>query len=91
MAQQASALKAGGRRQEAGGRRQEAGGRRQEAEPTPNPSGGGELEAVPMKKFFSPPCMKITLSVSPRPRVSFKSESRMHNPPLTPPRRGTPR
>ncbi|NES21080.1 MAG: hypothetical protein F6K41_19650 [Symploca sp. SIO3E6] len=43
------------------GRRQEVGGRRQ--------------EAVPMKKFFSPPCMKVPLDPSPRPRVSASLSS----------------
>ncbi|NER20750.1 MAG: hypothetical protein F6J96_08565 [Symploca sp. SIO1C2] len=41
-----------GRRQKAGGRRQKAGVRSQ--------------KAVIMKKIFSPPCMKIPFSASPR-------------------------
>ncbi|NES21313.1 MAG: hypothetical protein F6K41_20865 [Symploca sp. SIO3E6] len=28
-----------------------------------------ELEGSPDEKFFSPPCMKVPLSASPRPRV----------------------
>ncbi|NES20959.1 MAG: CHAT domain-containing protein [Symploca sp. SIO3E6] len=53
-------------RNKAEGRRQEAGGRRQEA--------GGS----PDEKIFSPPCMKVPFSMSPRPRVpasTFKSGS----------------